>query len=186
MRPDASLGLTRQLEGGLDVFVGRYAATLLHSAYLLIGDHGQAEDMLQLTLLRTARQWEAARRAPDAYARQVLVNLSRDRQRGLSRRVRERPLEGHDAPALARDPADGVIGRDTLIEALKRLPLRQREVVVMRFFADLTIADTAAAIGTSEATVKSHTRRALARLRELLADDLGMITEPTNEVSGAD
>ena len=46
MRPDASLGLTRQLEGAFDVFVRRYAATLLHSAYLLIGDHGQAEDML--------------------------------------------------------------------------------------------------------------------------------------------
>jgi hypothetical protein len=64
---------TRVVEAGCDVrrVVVRYSPTLLHSAYLLIGDHGQAEDMLWLTLLRTARHWAAAGRAPEPYARQV-------------------------------------------------------------------------------------------------------------------
>lgn len=186
MSADGSAGPSLALDAAFDAFVVSYSTTLLHSAYLLIGDHGQAEDVLQLTLLRTARRWEAARRAPEAYARQVLVNLSRDRQRGLNRRVSERPLEDHGSSALVQDHADGVIAHDAVIAALRCLPSRQREVVVLRFFADLTIPDTAAAIGSSEATVKSHTRRALARLRKLLADDSPAITKNTNEVSSAD
>jgi RNA polymerase sigma-70 factor (sigma-E family) len=178
--------MSLDLDAAFVAFVRRYSGTLLHSAYLLIGDHGHAEDMLQLTLLRTARQWDAARRAPEAYARQVLVNLSRDRRRLLARRVREQPLDDHDALARAGDHADRVIRHDSLIEALKSLPSRQREVIVMRFFADLTIPDTAAAIGSSEGTVKSHTSRALAALRELLLDDGRAIAENRTEVSGAD
>lgn len=186
MSADGSAGRSLALDAAFDAFVVGYSTTLLHSAYLLIGDHGQAEDVLQLTLLRTARRWEAARRAPEAYARQVLVNLCRDRQRGLSRRVSERPLEDHGSSALVQDHADGVIAHDAVIAALRSLPARQREVVVLRFFADLTIPDTAAAIRSSEATVKSHTRRALARLRKLLANDSPAITEKANEVPSAD
>ena len=70
-----------------------------------------------------------------------------------------------------------MIGHDSLIEALKGLPPRQREVIVMRFFADLTIPEAAAAIGSSEGTVKSHASRALATLRELLIDDGRVMTE---------
>lgn len=180
------MGMSLDLDAAFVAFVRRYSGTLLHSAYLLSGDHGHAEDLLQLTLLRTARHWKAARRAPEAYARQVLVNLSRDRQRSLGRRVRELPLEDHDAPAQAGDHADRVIGHDSLIEALKGLPPRQREVIVMRFFADLTIPEAAAAIGSSEGTVKSHASRALATLRELLIDDGRVMTEDRAEVSGAD
>lgn len=142
---------------------------LLRSAYLLCGDRGQAEDLLQLTLLRTARRWQAAREAPEAYARQVLVNLSRDDRRRVRRRVKESPLSAVASPELGSDHADAVVGRDEVIGALRRLPRRQREVLVLRFYSDLSVSDTAALIGASEGTVKSYTARALARMRELLA-----------------
>jgi RNA polymerase sigma-70 factor (sigma-E family) len=186
MSSDVSFGRRVAVDAGFDAFVARYSTTLLHSAYLLIGDHGQAEDVLQLALLRTARRWEVARQAPEAYARQVLVNLSRDRQRRLNRRVGERPLGDHGASELVQGHADRVIVHDAVIAAVRSLPVRQREVVVLRFFADLTIVDTAAAIGSSQATVKSHTRRALGRLRKLLADESRATVGPTNEVSNAD
>ncbi len=171
MSSDASATRSLELDASFDAFVLSRSAALLHSAYLLLGDHGRSEDLLQLALLRMARRWDVAQHAPDAYARKVLVNLSRDQDRALRRRVRERALHDDDCWAPARDHADGVVRRDAVLDALRILPARQREVVVLRFFAELTIPETAVAIGCSQATVKSHTRRALARLRELLADD---------------
>jgi RNA polymerase sigma-70 factor (sigma-E family) len=163
-------------------FVSTCSATLLRSAYLLTGDHGQAEDLLQLTLLRTARRWQAARDSPQAYARRVLVNLSRDRKRRARRRVSEYPLDDATSFSLADDHAEVIVGRDAVIRALRRLPVRQREVVVLRFYLDLSVSETAAAIGSSEGTVKSYTARALARMRELLADPLPTISEHAAEV----
>jgi len=66
-----------------DDFVRARSAALMRTAYALVGDHGHAEDLLQTALLRTARRWASARHAPEAYARQVLVNLCRDRVRWL-------------------------------------------------------------------------------------------------------
>jgi DNA-directed RNA polymerase specialized sigma24 family protein len=74
-------------------FVKESAVRLFRISYLLVGERGAAEDLLQLTLLRTARRWHGAQRAPEAYARQVLVNLARDRRRRASRRVEERPVD---------------------------------------------------------------------------------------------
>lgn len=162
-------------EPAFERFVAGSSAWLLRSAYLLTGDRASAEDLLQLTLLRTAGRWEAAQRAPEAYARRVLVNLARDRRRLAVRRVAERPFE--DAPltslsASVPDHADAVVGRAEVIAALGRLPARQREVLVLRFYADLSVAETAAATGASEGTVKSYTSRALVRMRELLGEPL--------------
>jgi RNA polymerase sigma factor (sigma-70 family) len=67
-------------------------------------------------------------------------------------------------------PADLIADRDELIAALARLPERQREVLVLRFYADLSVIETAEAVGASEGTVKSSTSRALERMRELLGD----------------
>lgn len=140
---------------------------LLRTAYLLTGDRGHAEDLLQTTLLRVAWRWSAASAQPEAYARRVLVNLSRDRWRNLSRRVREH--HHPDLPQLpSPDAAEQVANRESLTQALRHLPTRQREVIVFRFFADLTITDTAAALGCTEGTVKAYTSRALNRLRELM------------------
>jgi len=152
-------------------FVTRFSATLLRNAYLLAGDLGVAEDLVQQTLLRVAGRWDAARRAPDAYARQVLVNLCRDRYRRQARQASS-TVEGAGAGSEdeARDHADAVADRDEVIAALSRLSLEHREVLVLRFFADLSVAEVAAVIDEPEGTVKSRTSRALARMRELLGE----------------
>jgi RNA polymerase sigma-70 factor (sigma-E family) len=177
LRPDPSF----------DEFVARGSTRWLRTAYLLCGDRGEAEDVLQTALIRTARQWETAREAPDAYIHRVLVNLLRDRHRRLLRRVAERPLGDRVVAGLAgADHAGAVVDRDAIIGAVKRLAPRQREVVVLRFFADLSVSETAAAIGSSQGSVKTHTSRALARLREVLAEDPKTFTNDPAEVRGAD
>jgi RNA polymerase sigma-70 factor (sigma-E family) len=160
-----------------DEFVATGSARLLRSAYLLTGDRDHSEDLLQITLVRTARRWDAARNSPHAYAHRVLVNLLHDRQRNLSRRVSEQRLDDFDDRlSPVADGAQARVDRMAIISAVRSLPARQREVVVLRFFADLTVSETAAAIGASEGTVKTHTSRALTALREALTDTT---TEPT-------
>lgn len=152
-------------------FVHAGSTRLLRTAYLLTGDRAEAEDLLQTTLMRLARHWPAASAAAEPYATRVLVNLSRDRARRARRRVREAPWEeARPAPAPDDDLGERIARRAALIAALRRLSDRQREVLVLRFYGDLSVAETAAATGASEGTVKSHTSRALARMRELLAE----------------
>ncbi|WP_432982102.1 sigma factor [Dactylosporangium sp. CA-233914] len=88
-----------RVDPSFDEFVKGSSTGLIRLAYLLTGDRGHAEDLLQTALLRTARHWSRARDAPDAYVRQVLVNLSRDRIRLLFRRPRETPFP-HDPETL--------------------------------------------------------------------------------------
>lgn len=147
---------------------------LLRTAYLFCGDRQLAEDLLQAAMLRTVRRWSAARTSPEAYARTVLVNLARDRARRERRRVGEilvqetAGLPGE--PRSASDHAEHVADRDAVLDALAALPQRQREVIVLRFYAELSVGETAAAIGASQGSVMSYTSRALSRLRELLGD----------------
>jgi RNA polymerase sigma-70 factor (sigma-E family) len=175
------------LDPSFDEFVSRASTRLVRSAYLLTGDRAHAEDLLQVTLVRTARRWPQAREAPDAYAHRVLINLLHDRRRRLSRRVIERPLGEHDsARRSVADHAQAVVDHDAIIRAVRLLAPRQREVVVLRFFADLSVSETAAAIGSSQGSVKTHTSRALARLREVLADSPKPLNDKMTEVPGAD
>lgn len=154
-----------------DEFVEDRSTALLRTAFLLTGDRGHAEDLLQTALLRTLRRWSRARAAPEAYARRVLVNLSKDRIRARGRRPPEAPLP-IDVSGLPEVDAgyDQVADRRVVSAALAELPPRQRQVVVLRFVEDLSVDQTAALLGCSSGTVKSYTTRALARLRELLAD----------------
>jgi RNA polymerase sigma-70 factor (sigma-E family) len=163
-------------------FVDRSSTALLRTAYVLTGDRGHAEDLLQTALLRAARRWSRARDAPEAYVRRVLVNLSRDRIRWLHRRPREAPMppDPHDLRAVDAG-YDQLAERRAVVKALAELPTRQRQVVVLRFFEDLSVEQTADLLGFSTGTVKSYTSRALARLRELLADEY----EPPLEVPHA-
>jgi RNA polymerase sigma-70 factor (sigma-E family) len=155
-----------------DDFVRERSAVLLRMAYALTGDHGHAEDLLQTALLRTARRWTSARNAPEAYARQVLVNLCRDRVRWLRRRPRESALADAGEPERMAGSADALaeqIGqRRSLIRALADIPTAQRHVVVLRFLEDLSVAETAELLGIAPGTVKSYTARALSSLRLLL------------------
>jgi RNA polymerase sigma-70 factor (sigma-E family) len=176
-----------ELDASFDEFVSRGSVRLLRSAYLLTGDQAQAEDLLQFALVRIARRWQAARDAPYAYAYRVLLNLVRDHHRWLSRHLPEQPLQDYDgASRVAGDALMGVLERDAMIRAVKLLAPRQREVLVLRFFADLSVAETAAVIGLSQGSVKTHTSRALARLREVLADGSEAQNAQTTEVPDAD
>ncbi len=175
------------LDPSFDEFVAGGSARLLRTAYLLTGDRDYSEDLLQITLVRTARRWDAARQAPHAYAHRVLVNLLHDRRRQLRRRVDEQPLDDFDE--RLRPVADGTqrsIDRLAIISAVRRLPVRQREVLVLRFFADLSIAETAATLGCSHGTVKTHTSRGLLALRSGLADQQTPIDDPEGQMTCAD
>ena len=154
-----------------DEFVAGNLEQLLKTAYLITWDAGEAEDLVQECLFKVARRWPRVRRMvqPRAYARRILVNLAVDDARGHARRRGE--LDG--APAVADGPARdllvGLEARDELLDALARLTPRQRAVLVLRYFNDLTEAQTAEVLGCSPGTVKSNASRGLARLREVLA-----------------
>jgi len=159
--------IARAEQPAFDAFVRRSSDRLLRTAYLLCGDRGHAEDIVQTALLRTARRWSSARREPEAYARRVVVNLAKDRWRAMGRRPGEAPLEADVAVPVT----DGVADRDQILRAARQLPAGQRAVLVLRYFDDLSVADTAAALGCSTGTVKSQTARALERLRAALTSD---------------
>jgi RNA polymerase sigma-70 factor (sigma-E family) len=160
-----------RVDPSFEVFVEQRSTALVRTAYLLTGDRGHAEDLVQTALLRTARHWARARDAPEAYVRRVLVNLSRDRIRSLFRRPRESPMPDEADNWLSVDAGyERVTERRVVVRALAQLAPRQRQVVVLRFFEDLSVEQTAELLGFSTGTVKSYTSRALARLRELLAD----------------
>jgi RNA polymerase sigma-70 factor (sigma-E family) len=160
-----------RVDSSFDDFVEARSTALLRTAYLLTGDRGHAEDLLQSALLRLARHWTRARDAPDAYARRVLVNLSHDRVRTLFRRPREMPLPAEGDVLTGRDPGfDQVADRWVVMRALAGLPPRQRQVIVLRFFEDQSVEQAADLLGVTTGTIKSNTSRALTRLRELLGD----------------
>jgi RNA polymerase sigma-70 factor (sigma-E family) len=155
---------SRRDQRAFEAFVASTSTRLMRTAYLLCGDRGHAEDLVQATLLRTARRWHAAREHPEAYARRVLVNLAKDRWRTLRRRVDEVAVVT-DVP-VPQD--DTVLERQHLLVAMRGLPAGQRAVLVLRYFDDLSVAETASALACSEGTVKSQTARALDRMRCVL------------------
>ncbi|MEO6713136.1 MAG: SigE family RNA polymerase sigma factor [Mycobacteriales bacterium] len=154
---------------GFEDFVAGHAAALLRLAYLLTGDRGHAEDLLQDALERAYRHWPrvVAADRPDAYVRRVLIHAVTDRFR--RRRYAEVQLTSY-ADRATVDITGDIDLRDSLVRGLRALPLGQRTVVVLRHCLDLSEAETAEMVGCSVGTVKSQTSRGLARLRELLGD----------------
>lgn len=143
---------------------------LLRYAYLLCGgDRGAAEDLLQDVLERMYPRWHRVQGDGEAYARAALANAAANRWRRRSRRLAEAPLEAGGSPAVP-GPEPEVAERDRVVRALAQLPPRMRAVLVLRFYEDLTEAQTAATLGCGVGTIKSQTARGLARLRELLPD----------------
>jgi RNA polymerase sigma-70 factor (sigma-E family) len=152
-----------------DQFVAAHVDDLLRTAYLIAWDEGEAEDLVQECLFKVARRWPRVRRMeqPRAYARKILVNLALDGARGRTQRRRELEPEV-PASLIAVDPLPTLEARAELIQALGQLQERQRAVLVLRYFNDLTEAQVAELLGCSPGTVKSSASRGLARLREAL------------------
>jgi len=150
-------------------FVAARSTALLRTAYLLAGDWGVAEDLLQVALTKTYLAWRRLGQidAVEPYARRVLVNTTtswwRRRWHG------ERPTEILPERSVS-DGLDARLERDALWQHVKELPARQRAVLVLRFYEDMSEADTAAMLDVSIGTVKSQCARAIAALRTRLGE----------------
>ncbi|MGN6610563.1 MAG: SigE family RNA polymerase sigma factor [Angustibacter sp.] len=148
--------------GGFEGYVAARGDALHRTAYLLTHDHALAEDLVQTALAKAWGAWSRIDGDPDPYVRKVMVNTFatwwRRRWNG------EHPTE-HLPERSSPDHGDDVATRSGLVDALAGLPRRMRAVVVLRYFEDLTEAQTADVLGISVGTVKSQTSKALAQLR---------------------
>lgn len=144
-------------------YVAARGRALWRIAWLLTGDAHKAEDLVQTALVKCWRRWDtiAGDGAVDGYVRRALVTTYTDWWR--RKWTGEVPTE--DLPELPAAGTDLAVRQD-VVTALGRLPRGQRAVVVLRFYEDLTEAQTAAALGVTVGTVKSQTARALRALRE--------------------
>ena len=149
-------------------FVALRSPALHRTAYLLVGDRGLAQDLLQEALTKTYVAWPRLRdpRKAEAYARKAVTTTAigwyRRRQWSSERAAESLP----DAPGPGHE--EHVTERDWLWRALQELPPRQRAALVCRFYDDLSEADTAAAMGCAPGTVKSQVSAGLAKLRRAL------------------
>ena len=145
---------------------GRWPA-MVRLAYGLTGDLGHAEDVAQAAFARAYASWArvAGTGDPDAYVRRIVINCNNSRFR--KRRVAESLVDAVPEPAgyPAAGPVDALGDSEALLRALRTLGPRQRAVIVLRFWMDMSEAETAAALNCSAGTVKSQTSRALAALR---------------------
>jgi RNA polymerase sigma-70 factor (sigma-E family) len=160
---------TQNVSGGrvgpdadFDSFVAARSPSLLRTAYLLTRDHGLAEDLVQTALAKSWFAWSRIEGNPEPYVRRVLVNTYASwwRRRWNGERATAELPEATDA-----DPTGTSDATHDLWQAMGRLPRRQRAVVVLRYFDDRSVAETAAALGISAGTVKSQLSKALAKLR---------------------
>ncbi|MER5750054.1 SigE family RNA polymerase sigma factor [Streptomyces sp. NPDC002088] len=152
-------------EAQYEEFVRARWSRLVRTAYLLTGDAHHAEDLTQTALAKAYRSWRRVSRSdnPEAYVRRMLVSCNSDRFR--KRRVAE-ALTSVPPERAGRDEAVGRVDeRGALLAALAELPPRQRAVVVMRYWEDLSEAEVADVLGCSPGTVKSQASKALAKLR---------------------
>lgn len=149
----------------LDAFCSRTRTRLVGALSLYLGDPGVAEELANDALLRAVDRWEQVREManPDGWVYAVSFNLARSRYRRLAAERRAHARLGHRSDSTVdHDHAEAMEVR----AALGRLPRRQRQAVVCRYFLDLSAADTAVAMRCSVGTVKVHLRTALASLRE--------------------
>ena len=157
--PDADLSAS------FDAYVaGRYPA-LVRTATLLTGDHHEAEDLVQGALVKAVAVWRRIADDPEPYVRRIMVNdnISRWRRHRGRTVVSEDPAAGAESRRWGTE--DDAETRIDLAAALATLAPRQRTVLVLRYFDDLTERETAQVMGIAVGTVKSQTRDALARLR---------------------
>lgn len=164
-------------------FAAEVSGPLLSTGFLMTGNANDAEDLVQETLLKVARRWSRVRSMdhPAAYARRVLTNLI---LHDADKRTRQRTeLQPQDSAAETADEkaAQALREVDDLAEfrwALAQLPARQRAVLVLRYWADLPVAEVADTLDCTEATVTSTASRAAGRLAEILTRAKSPVSEP--------
>jgi RNA polymerase sigma-70 factor (sigma-E family) len=158
-------------------FVRAHGRSLARTATLITGDPVAGEDLLQTALARTYVRWTTQADIDDleAYVRVVLVRAHISWRRRMSNAELVRDLAPEEI--AGPDIADRMVDRGMLLAALQRLPSKQRAALVLRYFDDLSEADTAAALGCSTGSVKQHTSRGLTRLRQLLGSDSAALHE---------
>lgn len=160
----------QDLAGGFEELVGAARPALLRAAHSVTGRHEDAEDAVQSSLLKAMRAWQRVagqeRWRQQAYVRQIVVNTCRSGWRKWGSRVAI-----GDVPEVAHAPeTDTIDDRELLRQALARLPERQREVLLLRYYEDLTEAEIAKRLGCAPGTVKSSAARALRALRDMLPE----------------
>jgi RNA polymerase sigma-70 factor (sigma-E family) len=155
-----------------EALVALYTAhyrSLVRLSTLLLHDMAAAEDVVQDAFVAMHGSWRRLRDTDKAvaYLRQAVVNRSRSRLRHLKVVDKHAPTALADAPS-AETGAMGAVQRDEVMAALRRLPHRQREVLVLRYYGDMSEAQIAEAMGISTGAVKSHASRGVAALRQTL------------------
>lgn len=175
-------GKRREREGFIR-FASESASHLLRAAELLLGERVVAEDAVQTTLLRVFQHWDRAKENPQAYSRTVLLNVCRDHWR---RDVNRPSVELSDAVEGESERSPSLFevfdDRAYLHDLLRDLSEQQRAILVLRFYLDLSVGETAELLGLPEGTIKSYTSRALATVRRSLPEPRKEGTEcsPTN------
>ena len=145
-----------------DEYVAARYAALTRTAYLLTGNHHDAEDLVQTALVKAVARWSRIADSPEGYIRRIMVNENVSRWR--KHRGREVVVESVPDRVTVAGDDDSLALRD----ALMRLAPRQRAVLVLRYYEDLTEVETAHLLGIAVGTVKSQARDALARLRTVV------------------
>jgi RNA polymerase sigma-70 factor (sigma-E family) len=163
-------------------FVEQRSHSLLRTAYLLVGDHQLAEDLLQEALVKTLIAWPRLRDPAnvDAYARRTIVTTAISWRRRRS--FHERPVEVLPE-AAGPDEVEVVATHHVLIAHLRALPPRQRAAIVLRYYEDLTVAQTAEIMGCAVGSVKSHVSVGLGKLRERMGAALDLVLAGEEEVT---
>jgi RNA polymerase sigma-70 factor (sigma-E family) len=158
-------------EADFAAFVANRSTALLSFAHVLTGDRHDAEDVVQSALAATALGWHRVRRRdnPEGYVRRAIVSTHLNRQR--RRPWRERPAADLPEAPDPRPERDDFDERDAMWRVLATLPARQRAVLVLRYYEDMSEADIAEVLGCSRGTVKSQAAKALERLRQSLTSE---------------
>ncbi len=152
-------------------FVEARSSSLFRTAYLMVGEHQLAQDLLQEALVKTLIAWPRLRdpSTVEAYTRRIVVTTSISWKRRRS--FHERPSETLPERATP-DAVDALVSHDAVLAALQSLPPRQRAAIVLRYYQDLTEAQTAELMGCSVGTVKSQVSAGRSKLRGLLGHSL--------------